>query len=101
VLTKPGPQASGFPIVFCCGSGRSVGVRGRSQRRSGSPKGPALRDDEVGLHAVEDRLHVHDLHATILWLMGLDHMRLDYGYKGRPERPTINEGEVCRKIAGI
>ena len=33
--------------------------------------------------------------------MGLDHMRLDYNYKGRPERPTINEGEVCRKIAGI
>ncbi len=65
------------------------------------PRAPALRDDEVGLHAVEDRLHVHDLHATILWLMGLDHMRLEYSYKGRPERPTINEGEVCRKIAGI
>jgi hypothetical protein len=57
--------------------------------------------DEVGLHAVEDRLHVHDLHATILWLMGLDHMGLVYKYKGRPERPTINEGEVCRKIAGL
>ncbi len=57
--------------------------------------------DEVGLHAVEDRLHVHDLHATILWLMGLDHMGLVYKYQGRPERPTINEGEVCRKIAGL
>jgi hypothetical protein len=57
--------------------------------------------DEVGLHAVDDPLHVHDLHATILWLMGLDHMGLVYKYKGRPERPTINEGEVCRKIAGL
>ncbi|MFO0808931.1 MAG: DUF1501 domain-containing protein [Gemmataceae bacterium] len=55
--------------------------------------------DEVGLHATEERLHVHDLHATILWLMGLDHMGLVYKYKGRPERPTINEGEPYKKIA--
>jgi hypothetical protein len=54
--------------------------------------------DDVGLHAVSDRLHVHDLHATILYLMGLDHTKLIYRYKGRPERPTLNEGEVYRKI---
>ena len=54
--------------------------------------------DDVGLHAVEDRLHVHDLHATILHAMGLDHSKLIYYYKGRPERPTINEGEVYRKL---
>jgi hypothetical protein len=54
--------------------------------------------DELGLHAVEDRLHVHDLHATILHLLGLDHMELVYRYKGRPERPTLNEGEAYRKI---
>ncbi len=57
--------------------------------------------DEVGLHAVEDRLHVHDVHATILWLMGLGNMDLIYRYKGRPERPTLNEGEPCRKLAGL
>ena len=57
--------------------------------------------DEVGLHAVEDRLHVHDLHATILWLMGLGNTDLIYHYKGRPERPTLNEGEAFRKIAGV
>jgi hypothetical protein len=56
--------------------------------------------DEVGMHAVEDRLHVHDLHATILYLMGLDNMRLEYRYKGRPERPTQNEGEAFRRITG-
>ncbi len=56
--------------------------------------------DEVGLHAVRDRLHVHDLHATILWLLGLDHMGLVYRHKGRPERPTLNEGEAYAKIAG-
>ncbi|MBI4625737.1 MAG: DUF1501 domain-containing protein [Verrucomicrobia bacterium] len=56
--------------------------------------------DEVGLHAVDERLHVHDLHATILSLMGLDNMKLIYNYKGRPERPTLNEGEAYAKLAG-
>ncbi len=55
--------------------------------------------DEVGLHAIEDRLHVHDLHATILWLMGIDHTKLVYLHKGRPERATQNEGIIYEKIA--
>src|SRR5215212_5396017 len=55
--------------------------------------------DELGLHATKDRLHVHDLHATILYLLGLDNMDLVYKYKGRPERPTLNEGEAFKKIA--
>jgi hypothetical protein len=55
--------------------------------------------DELGLRAVKDRLHVHDIHATILWLMGLDHTRLIYRYQGRPERLTLNEGEPYRSIA--
>ncbi|MGB7347889.1 MAG: DUF1501 domain-containing protein [Pirellulaceae bacterium] len=54
--------------------------------------------DEVGLHAVEDRLHVHDLHSTILCLMGLDHKKLVYMHKGRPERIDQNEGRVYRDI---
>jgi hypothetical protein len=54
--------------------------------------------DEIGLHAVEDRLHVHDFHATILRLLGLDNMLLTYLHKGRPERPTLNEGAACEKI---
>jgi hypothetical protein len=56
--------------------------------------------DDVGLHAVEDRLHIHDFHATILYLLGLDHMQLVYRYQGRPERPTLNEGEAYRRITG-
>jgi hypothetical protein len=56
--------------------------------------------DELGLRAVDTRLHVHDLHATILWLLGLDNMGLVYPYKGRPERPTLNEGEPFEKISG-
>jgi hypothetical protein len=54
--------------------------------------------DEVGLRAVEERMHVHDLHATILHLMGLDNMGLVYTFKGRPERPTLNEGEPNRRL---
>ncbi len=54
--------------------------------------------DEIGLHAIQDRLHIHDLHATFLHALGIDNMKLTYLHKGRPERPTINEGEACRKI---
>ena len=56
--------------------------------------------DDLGLRATEDKLHVHDLHATILHLMGLGHMDLVYNYKGRPERPTLNEGEPYTAITG-
>ena len=56
--------------------------------------------DDLGLHATEDRLHVHDLHATFLHLMGVDNMKLVYTHKGRPERPTLNEGEAFKRIVG-
>lgn len=56
--------------------------------------------DELGLHAIEDRMHVHDIHATILNIMGLDHRALTFRYNGRPERPTLNEGEPCMKLFG-
>ena len=54
--------------------------------------------DELGLHAVEDRLHVHDLHATILRLLGLDHTEVIYMHKGRPERVDLNEGHASPKV---
>jgi hypothetical protein len=50
--------------------------------------------DEIGLRAVEQRAHVHDIHATILHLLGLNHENLTYLHNGRDERPTINSGEV-------
>jgi hypothetical protein len=56
--------------------------------------------DDMGLHAVEDRLHVHDLHATIMYLLGLDHTRVIYRHQGRPERATVNEGEAFTRITG-
>jgi hypothetical protein len=54
--------------------------------------------DEFGLSAVENRVHVHDLHATILHLMGLDHERLTYRYSGRDYRLTDVHGRVVSDI---
>lgn len=56
--------------------------------------------DELGLYAVDDKMHVHDIHASILGLMGLDNMSLTYDHRGRPERPTINEGRFNKKLIG-
>ena len=54
--------------------------------------------DELGLRVVDNRLHVHDLHATILYLMGVDHTRLLFKHQGRPERIDGNEGRAYKKI---
>ena len=54
--------------------------------------------DDFGLTAVENRVHVHDLHATILHLMGLDHERLTYRYSGRDFRLTDVHGRVVREV---
>ena len=54
--------------------------------------------DEHGIRAVEDPVHVHDFHATILHLMGLDHTRLTYRHAGRDYRLTDVHGEVVRDI---
>ncbi len=54
--------------------------------------------DEIGYHAVEDRMHVHDFHATVLHLMGLDHENLTYSYSGRNFRLTDVAGVVANKI---
>ena len=54
--------------------------------------------DELGFEAVTDRVHLHDLHATILHLMGLDHERLTYFYQGRNESLTDVGGRVLDDI---
>ena len=54
--------------------------------------------DEHGISAVEGRVHFHDLHATILHLLGLDHERLTYNYAGRDFRLTDVYGHVIRDI---
>ena len=54
--------------------------------------------DEFGLTAVENRVHVHDLHATLLHAMGLDHKRLTYRYSGRDFRLTDVHGNVVHDV---
>jgi hypothetical protein len=54
--------------------------------------------DEFGFSPVEDRVHVHDLQATILHLLGLDHKKLTYRFQGRDFRLTDVEGEVVKKL---
>ena len=73
----------GWPAAACSG-GQTIGAT-----------------DEVGLHAVEDRLHVHDLHATILHLLGLDHMRLVYRHKGRPGTADAQRGRGVSADRGV
>ncbi len=54
--------------------------------------------DEFGCSAVENRVHVHDLHATILHLMGIDHKKLTYRYSGRDFRLTDVHGKVIHEL---
>ena len=54
--------------------------------------------DELGYAAVEDKVHVHDLQATVLHLLGLDHTKLTYRYQGRDFRLTDVHGEVVKKL---
>ena len=56
--------------------------------------------DEFGFQAVEDKVHVHDLHATILHLLGFDHEKLTYRYAGRDFRLTDVSGKVVSKVCG-
>jgi hypothetical protein len=74
----------GFTMWFAGG-----GVRG------GSVVGAT---DDFGLHAVENRCHVNDIHATMLHLLGLDHRRLTFLHNGRDERLTENGGRVVQEM---
>ena len=53
--------------------------------------------DEYGHHAVDGKVHMHDLHATILHQLGLDHEKLTYRYDGRDFRLTDVHGRVVKK----
>jgi hypothetical protein len=83
------------------GNGRDHNVHGFSVLLSGAGiKGGTTygATDDFGFKAVENRVHVHDLHATMLHLMGLDHTRLTYRYSGRDFRLTDVHGELLRPI---
>ncbi len=54
--------------------------------------------DDYGYEAIENKVHVHDLHATMLHLLGLDHERLSYRYAGRDFRLTDVQGTVVKQV---
>ena len=56
------------------------------------------KTDDFGFQAVEDKVHVHDLHATILHLLGFDHEKLTYRYAGRDFRLTDVHGKVVKGL---
>ncbi len=89
-------------------AGGSAGAPGRdhngramvSWMAGGGVKGGTTygETDEFGGRAEKDKVHVHDLHATILHLMGFDHTKLIYNYNGRPFRLTDNFGNVIKEV---
>jgi hypothetical protein len=54
--------------------------------------------DDLGFSPIEDRAHVHDIHATILHLLGLDHKKLTFRFQGRDFRLTDVHGHVIEKL---
>lgn len=91
-------QNSGLETI---GKGRDHNVLGYSTLLAGGGvKGRMTygATDDFGLKAVENPVHVHDLHATILHLLGLDHTKLTYRYSGRDFRLTDVAGNVIINI---
>jgi uncharacterized protein (DUF1501 family) len=93
-LPRPGSNAGkvngrdhnhyGFTVWLAGGGARGGHVHGQT--------------DEFGFRAVEDRVHVHDLHATVLHLLGFDHTQLTYRFAGRDFRLTDVHGNVIREL---
>ncbi len=89
------------PGVSSIGSGRDHNHFGFSMwLAGGGVKGGMVHGatDELGWNAVENRVHIHDLHATILHLLGFDHERLTYRYAGRDFRLTDVHGHVVHNV---
>jgi hypothetical protein len=95
------PTSDGNPTSVGKKSGRDHNNRGFSGWLAGGgvKGGMAFGEtDELGFAAVKDKVHVHDLHATMLHLLGLDHEKLTYRYSGRDFRLTDTAGRVVREV---
>ncbi|HJT32224.1 MAG TPA: DUF1501 domain-containing protein [Pirellulales bacterium] len=83
------------------GDGRDHHIKGFSIWLAGGGIRPGIsygETDELGYNAAKDIVHVHDLHATLLYLLGIDHERLTYRYQGRDFRLTDVSGRVVREV---
>ena len=88
----PAVEVSGLVKVQ---NGRDHNSHGFSMLKGGTTYGAT---DEFGFKAVEKPVHIHDLHATMLHLLGIDHTKLTYRYSGRDFRLTDVAGEVVHGI---
>ena len=82
-------------------NGRDHNPQGFSMWLAGGGVKPGMvygATDDYGYYATEDKVHVHDLHATLLHLLGLDHLRLTYSHGGRQFRLTDIYGEIVQGI---
>ena len=96
-----GSEFGRTPYAEKNGSGRDHNPGGFTVWLAGAGVKPGFAlgtTDELGHAAVDDKVHMHDLHATILHLLGLDHQRLTYRYAGRNFRLTDVSGEVVKEI---
>jgi uncharacterized protein (DUF1501 family) len=83
------------------GTGRDHNPTGFTVWLAGGGVKPGIafgETDDFGHNAVKDKVHMHDLHATVLHLLGMDHERLTYRYAGRNFRLTDVAGEVVKGI---
>jgi uncharacterized protein (DUF1501 family) len=89
------------PVAEGAGNGRDHNPEGFTMWLAGGGVKGGMRygaTDDYGYYAAVDKVHIHDLHATILHLLGLDHERLTYRYAGRDFRLTDVEGNVVKGI---
>jgi arylsulfatase A-like enzyme len=96
-----GGEFGRLPIVQTGGTGRDHNPHAFTfWLAGGGAKGGTLygATDELGHKAVENRVHVNDLHATILHLLGLDHLKLTYRLNGRDFRLTDVAGRVVKDV---
>jgi Protein of unknown function (DUF1501) len=96
-----GGEFGRLPLVQRGGTGRDHNPHAFTVWMAGGGVKPGAHHgatDEIGHRAVEDRVSIHDLHATILHLLGLTHTRLTYRYNGRDFRLTDVHGHVVREI---
>jgi hypothetical protein len=99
-------------VVWAGEFGRTPVAQGSSSGRDHSPYGFSIwlagggvrggmvygATDEYGFHAIENKVEVHDLHATLLHLLGIDHQRLTYRFGGRDMRLTDIHGDVIHDV---
>jgi Protein of unknown function (DUF1501) len=83
------------------GSGRDHNPYGFTMWMAGGGAKPGIvygATDEIGLYAVDHPAHIHDIHATVLALLGLNHEQLTLSHNGRDERLTMTAGKVIREV---